>query len=166
MYLHNSIIKFAVIIITIKTSYFYFQGVIDQSTYLRGKQIVKNMSVVIDNNEFMRALKLDSILFTMLHRETPMLINFNNINQVSPYPALDKLEIKVNKYVKPALSHVVNQSLHWEYRSDVVYENLYPNFFVPSTKFCKKYYIIFACVSRSSLFSIIIGFYFSRNAIK
>ncbi|XP_073952420.1 retinoid-inducible serine carboxypeptidase-like isoform X2 [Choristoneura fumiferana] len=110
-------------------------GIIDQSTYLRCKQIVKNMSVVIDNNEFMRALKLDSVLFTMLHWETSMEINFNNINQVSPYPALDKLEIKVNKYVKPTLSHVVNQSLQWEYRSDIVYENLYQNFFVPSTKF-------------------------------
>ncbi|XP_063635078.1 uncharacterized protein LOC134805779 isoform X2 [Cydia splendana] len=69
------------------------------------------------------------------HEEGEMDINMNNINQVSPYPALDKLAVKVNKYVKPMLSHVVNQNLQWSYHSEKVFTTLYKNFFVPSTKF-------------------------------
>ncbi|XP_048007060.1 retinoid-inducible serine carboxypeptidase-like [Leguminivora glycinivorella] len=119
----------------VQPDFLYLMGVIDQNTYLRAKDIVKDMSIFIDQSEFMKALRLDSILFVMFHREGAMDINMNNINQVSPYPALDRLAVKVNKYVKPMLSHVVNQSMHWNYHSERVFTTLYKNFFVPSTKF-------------------------------
>ncbi|XP_063548052.1 retinoid-inducible serine carboxypeptidase-like isoform X1 [Cydia strobilella] len=119
----------------VQPDFLYLMGVIDQTTYLRAKEIVKDMSMFIDKSEYMKALRLDSILFVMFHREGAMDINMNNINQVSPYPALDKLAVKVNKYVKPMLSRVVNQSLQWNYHSEKVFTTLYKNFFVPSTKF-------------------------------
>lgn len=118
---------------------YYFQGVIDQSTYITTKTLAKQMASYIEKKEYVEAEVVNSLVFDTLNTQAGMDINFNNINQISPYPALANLAVKINKYVVPTLSHVVNQSLEWKYMSDSVWHKLSKNFLVPSTKFCEYY---------------------------
>ncbi|KAM3966935.1 retinoid-inducible serine carboxypeptidase [Aphomia sociella] len=115
--------------------FLYNMGVIDQTTYLKSMNIARKVCSHIDKREYTTASKWDTLLFQTLVNEAGMEINFNNINQVSPYPALELLQKKINMYVKPVLSDVVNQSLEWKYISDDVFQSLNENFLVPSTKF-------------------------------
>lgn len=99
-------------------------------------KIVRKMSYLIEKKEYATATKLAILMFNILNDEAGMEINFNNINQPSPYKDLDELKIKVNKYVKPILLGV-NQTLEWNYISNEVFQSLNESFLVPSTKYCK-----------------------------
>ncbi|XP_052748634.1 retinoid-inducible serine carboxypeptidase-like isoform X1 [Galleria mellonella] len=121
--------------ILVYPEFLYNMGVIDQTTYLKGISIAKKMCSHIDKREYITAGKWDTVLFKILTEESGMEINFNNINQVSPYPALDLLEQKINMYVKPTLISTVNQSLEWKYISEEAFQSLNGNFLVPSIKF-------------------------------
>lgn len=90
----------------------------------------------IDKKDYVYTEKLNTLMFRILNMEAGMEINFNNVNQASPYPALDELARKVNEYVKPTLT-IVNQSLQWNYMSDEAFYTLNNAFFVPSASFCK-----------------------------
>lgn len=92
------------------------------------------MKNCIENNDYTSADTLDDILYATLNQEEE--INFNNVKAESPYPALDRLNHKINKYVKPTLKKV-NQTLKWEYLSLAAYQNLKSNFLYSSTSFCK-----------------------------
>lgn len=97
------------------------------------RKMAKNM----DKKEYVTASLMHDVIIEVLMHESGMRINFNNINQESPYPALGELSDKVNEFVKPTLSHVVNQSLEWSFMSEDVWYSLNQSFLVPSTKFCK-----------------------------
>ncbi|XP_013194019.1 retinoid-inducible serine carboxypeptidase isoform X2 [Amyelois transitella] len=114
--------------------YLFMMGIIDQKTYLKAMEIAKRVGNYIDKREYVIAGKWDNLLFNTLTEEAGMEINFNNINQESPYPALEKLQDNINKYVKPTLLEV-NQSIEWKYISEPVFQNLNESFLVPSTKF-------------------------------
>ncbi|XP_045449477.1 retinoid-inducible serine carboxypeptidase-like [Melitaea cinxia] len=118
----------------VQPDYLYHMGVIDVNTYTKTMKIARKMSYLIEKKEYATAGKLDSLMFNILNVEAGMEINFNNINQPSPYKDLDELKIKVNKYVKPILLEV-NQTLEWNYISDEVFHALNESFLVPSTKY-------------------------------
>ncbi|XP_072929204.1 retinoid-inducible serine carboxypeptidase-like [Epargyreus clarus] len=115
-------------------NFLYYMGVIDIRTYEKTMKLVQKLCYYIDRKEYISADRLDNHIYKIINTEAGMLINFNNINQPSPYPALDKLEIKVNKFVKPTLANV-NQSMHWSYISESVFQSLNDSFFVPSSNF-------------------------------
>ncbi|XP_050348978.1 uncharacterized protein LOC126772629 [Nymphalis io] len=118
----------------VQPEFLYNMGVIDLHTYAKTMKIAKKMSYLIEKREYITAGKLDALMFNILNVEAGMEINFNNINQPSPYRALDELVTKVNKYVKPTLLEV-NQTFVWNYISDDVFQSLNDSFLVPSTKF-------------------------------
>ncbi|XP_068627351.1 retinoid-inducible serine carboxypeptidase-like [Battus philenor] len=122
----------------VQPNFLYNMGVIDISTYEKTKKLVKKMVYYIDKKDYVYAEKLNTLMFRILNIEANMEINFNNINKISPYPALDELARKINKYVKPTLSNLVNQSLQWNYISDNVFFKLNNVFFVPSSSFLEK----------------------------
>ncbi|CAH2040500.1 unnamed protein product, partial [Iphiclides podalirius] len=122
----------------VQPGFLYNMGVIDITTYQHTLSLVKRMAHYIDKKDYEFTEKLNSIMFGILNIEAGMEINFNNINQASPYPALEELAVKINKYVKPTLSHLVNQSLQWNYISDDAFFKLNNVFFVPSISFLER----------------------------
>ncbi|GBP05461.1 Retinoid-inducible serine carboxypeptidase [Eumeta japonica] len=124
--------------VLIYPGYLYNLGMIDQNTYSNATRLVQKISKAIDRMDYVRATDLQTYLFDALNAEAGIDINFNNVNRPSPYPALEKLNLKVNVYVKPTLSAVVNQSLNWRYISDRVFMKIQRNSMVPSTKFLEK----------------------------
>lgn len=114
------------------------QGVIDKSAYNRSLTLAKKLAYYIDRKKYSVAGTLDIHMFMVLAEEWGSEQNFNNLNQHSPYPALEALSRDINRYVKPTLS-IVNQHLQWNYISDKAFESLKDNFLVPTTKFCKFY---------------------------
>ncbi|CAG9579801.1 unnamed protein product [Danaus chrysippus] len=118
----------------VQPEFLYNMGVIDLSTFVKSKRIVKQMCELIEAKEYATAGRFSTILFNMFNVEAAMDINFNNINQESPYPALYQLALKVNKYVKPTLKEV-DQNLDWSFISDDVFESLSESFLVPSSKY-------------------------------
>lgn len=93
------------------------------------------MAYYIERKQYHTAGTLDSHMYRMLTEEWGPGLNFNNINQFSPYPDLEKLSWKINAFVKPTLP-VVNQNLQWNYICDTAFENLKNHFLVSTTKFC------------------------------
>lgn len=71
-------------------------------------------------------------MFSTLNKQGE--INFNNVYAPSPYPDLEELQNKMNRYVKPSLS-MVNQTIKWQYLSTEAYESLKKSFLVPSVSF-------------------------------
>ncbi|CAG4970769.1 unnamed protein product [Parnassius apollo] len=122
----------------VQPNFLYNMGVIDINTYQKAMSLVKKMANYIDKKGYVYAEKLNTIMFETLNNEAGMEINFNNINQVNPYNALEELAKKINKYVKPTLSHLVNQSLEWNYLSEDAFYKLNNVFFVPSSSFLEK----------------------------
>ncbi|CAG9787242.1 unnamed protein product [Diatraea saccharalis] len=116
------------------SNYLYDMGAIDRNTYLKINIITKRIAEYIEKKDYETANEWNFLLYSTINKESGMEINFNNINQVSPYSALDLLSKKVNQYVKPTLA-MVNQSLEWSYISTEVFENLNGSFLIPSTKF-------------------------------
>ncbi|KPJ19407.1 Serine carboxypeptidase-like 51 [Papilio machaon] len=121
----------------VQPNFLYNMGVIDITTYEKTTNLVKKMVNYIDKKDYVYTEKLNTLMFRILNMEAGMEINFNNVNQASPYPALDELARKVNEYIKPTLT-LVNQSLQWNYISDEAFFTLNNAFFVPSTSFLEK----------------------------
>ncbi|XP_063827403.1 retinoid-inducible serine carboxypeptidase-like [Ostrinia nubilalis] len=115
-------------------SFLYNMGAIDQNTYMKCVVISKRIAYAVEQKNYVAAGEYDAILYRTVTQESGMEINFNNINQVDTNGALNLLEKKINKYVKPTLK-IVNQSLEWSYISEDVFQSLNRSFFVPSMKF-------------------------------
>ncbi|KAL4711400.1 hypothetical protein ACJJTC_016154 [Scirpophaga incertulas] len=116
------------------SNYLYSMGAVDRNTYIKTTAMAKRIADCIDNRDYIMANKWNTLLYSVITEESGMNINFNNINQVNPYVALDKLSVTVNLYVKPTLP-MVKQTMQWSYMSEEVFEKLNSSFFVPSTKF-------------------------------
>ncbi|KAI5637985.1 serine carboxypeptidase domain-containing protein [Phthorimaea operculella] len=114
--------------------FLYATGIFDQIMYSRTMKIAKDVGEYIDSKNYTMAqitlMKLQNTL-----SECNFDINLFNINKPSPYSELDKLSKKINNYVKPSLSHVVNQSREWNYISDAVFEAIATSLLQPSTKY-------------------------------
>lgn len=110
-----------------------FQGAIDRNQYLSSSHVAKKLIRSLLKNDYSTANELDTVLFHSLNNER--FINFNNVYGQSPYPALERLNTKVNMYLKPTLVGV-NQSRTWQYLSTTVYDNLKESFLFSSTSFC------------------------------
>ncbi|KAJ2952740.1 hypothetical protein O0L34_g7096 [Tuta absoluta] len=118
----------------IQPQFLYSMGIFDQTLYSKTMKIAKDVGEYIDRKNYTMAqitqLKLLNTLSVCNFD-----INLYNINKPSPYPALEQLSKKINKYVKPTLSHIVNQTRDWSYISDEVFEAVAANHLQPSTEY-------------------------------
>lgn len=110
------------------------QGAIDRDLYLSSSRIAHELISLMDKNDYIQAHEVDFMLFKKLNEDE--FLNFNNIYGLSPYPALVKLNLYVNQYVKPTLK-LVNQTINWLYLNTDVYDSLKGSLLVPSFSFCK-----------------------------
>lgn len=124
------------------------QGAIDQNIYIKIKLIVKQIMKHLDNREYELASRFDDLLFRTMTFDfiSGTYINCNNIKQKSPYPSLDRLAVIINRYVKPTLNSIVNQSIVWNYLSDDVFNAIRGNSLMPSTKFRKFFHYFYISV--------------------
>lgn len=119
---------------TDKVFWTLFQGGIDRNLYLSSAKVAKQLVRALETEDYAQADILDDVLFSTLNKQGE--INFNNVYAPSPYPDLEELQNKMNRYVKPSLS-MVNQTIKWQYLSTEAYESLKKSFLVPSVSFCK-----------------------------
>lgn len=115
--------------------FLYHTGAIDRDLYLSSSRIAHELISLMDKNDYIQAHEVDFMLFKKLNEDE--FLNFNNIYGLSPYPALVKLNLHVNQYVKPTLK-LVNQTIDWLYLNTDVYDSLKGSLLVPSFSFLEK----------------------------
>lgn len=118
--------------ISVQPQFLYNMGVIDYDLYEKTTSLLNDFKNASEHKDYKTLDYLDIKLFNTFNKD--YLINFNNVNKPIPHYALEELGKKVNEYVKPTL-HRVNQTLHWQYFSDKVYQSLKTNFLRPATSF-------------------------------
>ncbi|CAH0583039.1 unnamed protein product [Chrysodeixis includens] len=117
--------------ISVQADMLYLSGAIDRNLYLSSSKIAKKLVRSIELNDS-TADSLDEVLFSTFNTQGE--INFNNVYAPSPYPALEELEIKMNRYVKPTLTGV-NRTRKWSFLSLKAYHSLKQSFLIPSVSF-------------------------------
>ncbi|XP_047025828.1 retinoid-inducible serine carboxypeptidase-like isoform X1 [Helicoverpa zea] len=118
--------------ILVQPKFLYLSGVIDRNLYLSSSRVAKKLAHYIQEEEYFQADIFDDILFRTLNKQGEL--NFNNVYAPSPYPALDELQDKMNKYIKYTLPEV-NATRKWVYLSLPPYNSLKRSFLVPSVSF-------------------------------
>uniref|UniRef100_A0A2H1X335 SFRICE_029033 n=1 Tax=Spodoptera frugiperda TaxID=7108 RepID=A0A2H1X335_SPOFR len=118
--------------ILVQPEFLHLSGGIDRNLYLSSAKVAKQLVRALETEDYAQADILDDVLFSTLNKQGE--INFNNVYAPSPYPDLEELQNKMNRYVKPSLS-MVNQTIKWQYLSTEAYESLKKSFLVPSVSF-------------------------------